>query len=272
MIRRRCKLALFCVPVLAAVGCQPQPPPVVLDTRGVQPAANYGHLAQVLAAAVKKNGLVDPDGLRHTAAALDAQLKLLAVTGPTATPGLFATQEDALAYWYNARAAWSMKLLLLEGCPRQLEPSRHQQRRFPLDGRAMSLAGIDEVLRRDGDFRTVVSAPGATIERARLPEKPFEPQAIRQRIAERFAELIDDDIRFVIDIRGQRIWVPAVLWQFREPLIRAHNARYATEGATLTTALLAYLSGSPHRRLQDAIGYRLVEARSGMLNASVEED
>jgi hypothetical protein len=271
MIRLRCKFALLCI-LGSAAGCEPPCPPIPVDTRGVQPAATYDDLAVVLDAVVEKDGLVNPDVLEGAEVALDAQLQRLAVTGPTATPELFPDEEHALAYWYNARAAWSMKLLLVEHCPRQVRRERFLGTTFPLDGREMSLARIDEVLAGDRDFRTAAAAPGATRQYARLPTKPFEADGIRRRIADRFIEFVDDELRFVIDIRKKRILVPTALWQFRDRLIRHHHETYGVEAATLATALLPYVTGSAHRRLQDAVGYRIVEGRSRELATSAEDD
>ena len=261
MFRAGCKFALL-LPLLGAGGCETRPPPISLDTRGVEPAVSYDGLARVLSSAVEANGLIDTDALKSGAAALEAQLKVLAITGPAATPDDFPTGGHVLAYWYNARAAWSMKLLLARGCPEEIRARALCDRPFPLDGREMTLNQIDAILAADADFRVAVAAPGVTMQHARMPNKPFAPEEIRKRIAERFAAFVDDETRFLIDIRGKRILVPPVLWQFRRQLIDTHRVRYGVEGATLATALLAYLGGSPHRRLQDAVGYRLVEARS----------
>ena len=275
MCRRRCKFALACLPVIAAAGCAcPEPcKPITLDVHGVAPAVDYRPLARVLARGVKPNGLAKADFfLAGHVDALDAQLRLLAVTGPSATPELFPTAEAALAYWYNARAAWAIKLLVAEGCPREIRRARLCDRRFPLDGRVMTLRQIDAILAEDGDFRTAVSSPGVTTLRARLPGKPFAAEGIREEVAVRFSAFLDDAMRFAIDIRQERILVPPVLWQFRQRLVEAHNAAYGTRGATLRTALLAYVTGSPHRRLQDAVGYRLVEAPAGTFACCVEEE
>jgi hypothetical protein len=264
MFRSGCKFALL-LPVLAAGGCDIVQRPISLDTEGIEPAANYDGLAGVLASAVKARGVIDPDALEGAAASLDAQLKLLAVTGPTATAEKFPTDGHVLAYWYNARAAWSLKLLLEEGCPQEIAGRALYDRPLPVDAREMTLREIDSILARDADFRVAVAAPGVTTQDARLPKGPFAPEGIRELVAERFAAFIDDKARFVIDVREKRILVPPVLWQFRQRLIRAHRARYDVEGATFATALLGHLRGSPHRRLQDAVGYRLVEARSRKL-------
>jgi hypothetical protein len=271
MLRPQCKLGLLWLWMLASAGFQQQYPPVELDTRGVVPAAGCEELAGVLAAAVTRSGRLNLAALKRQSAALDRQLRRMAVTGPTASPALLPTPEHAIAYWYNARAAWSMKLLLVEGCPKEVRRDSLLGRQFPLDGRPMCLAGIDEVLAKDKDFRTAVAVPGATTEDARLPRKPFVAEGIRRQIAERFAAFIDDKTRFVIDVREQQVLVPPALWRFRDRLTRAYDTRYGTEGATLITALLAYLTGSPLRRLQDAIGYQAVEADSPYLVVATED-
>ncbi|HUT01857.1 MAG TPA: hypothetical protein VM031_05345 [Phycisphaerae bacterium] len=268
MFRVGCKFALLLV--VAGAGCRAKPAPILLDTRGVKPAVNYDALAAVLASAVTAKGRIDGEALKNSAGTLEAQLKLLAVTGPRATPGEFPTDGDVLVYWYNARAAWSMKLLLANRCPKEIAPGDLYDRPFPLDAREMTLRGIDAILAKGADFRGAVAAPGVTTHHARLPKRPFTPQSVRRCVGERFAAFLNDPARFVIDIRKKRIPVPPVLWQFRRRLIQAHHARYGIEGATLATALLPHVTGSPHRRLQDAIGYRLVEARPKMLSTCVE--
>jgi hypothetical protein len=252
---------LVCVALAAAGGCEPTCEPVALDARGLAPAWKVDDLAVVLDEAVDDDGLLDADALRKHADRLDAQLRLFAVTGPTTQPKLLPTREHVIAYWYNARAAWALKLWLLRDCPEELRDAELRQRPFPLDGRVRSLAEIDAILAGDEDFRTVVAAPGITRQRAPLPREPFTASDVRRRMAERFAALIDDKERFVVDADKQRVLVPPVLWQFRDRLVRAHHAAYGTRGATLTTALLARVTGSPHRRLQDAVGYDCRQAR-----------
>jgi len=265
-----CKFTLAWAMVLAAGGCNKQYPPVVLETSGVAPGLGTAELAYVLTEAVATDGRVKVGALKRSAGRLDAQLKRLAVTGPTATPKLLPTAEHRLAYWYNARAAWAMKLLLLRDCPEELSDAALLRRRFPLDGRTMTLEDIDAILAAEANLRAVVAAPGVTFQRARLPSRPLAPDDVRRRIAERFAEFIDDKERFVVDVPGRRVRVPPVLWQFHQRLIRHHQATYGTEGATLTTALLAYVTGSPHRRLQDAIGYPCVAGRPDRRTARIE--
>ena len=269
-------------------GCTPtvgKLPPVTLDTSGTAAGVHYGDLGAVLKGAVAAGGRVKPRRLPAFAARLDAQLRRLAVTGPTVTPRLFSTEGGRLAYWYNARAAWALKLLVLYSeafaaaeeaagvltrgvdrlARRQLksrgiDAEDFQTTQFPLDGRTMTLEGIDALLADRFGWRVLAAAPGVAPDRAALPAGPFSANDAAGSVAQRFERFIDDDSRLTIDVPSRHIRVPPVLWRFREQLIALHNETYNTRGATLTTALLRYVRGSAHRRLQDAVGYRCVRA------------
>jgi len=259
---------LWCI--TAPAGCGEQAvEPVALDVKGVQAAADYSDLAAVLRGvfvtkrSIRRHRFINPQSAKELADRLNRQLARLAVTGPTATPQLFHTPEAKLAYWYNARAAWALKLAMLQDFPPELSRRRLYSRQFRLDGRLTTLEQIDATLASDSDWRTLVAAPCVTLQRAGLPAEPFGPGDIRQRIAERLGEFIDDDERLLISVARKCIYVPAVLWRFEGTLRKSHDDTYGTEGSTLTTGLLPYVSGSPHRRLQDAVGYRCVPDAEG---------
>ena len=250
-----CKAALAAQVGFLAASCAPSCPPVQLDTAGVRPSADTSLLAVVLKEALDAHGRVRPRRLKAQADRLRAQLALLAVTGPTATPRLVPAGDAALAYWYNARAAWSLALLLACDCPAKLSERHIAHVPLRLDGRDMSLADIDAALAADGDFRVPAAAPGVTLDRAVLPDSPFAAGDVRRRVAERFCGLIDDEDRFVVRRFWRQVLVPPVLYDRRQRIIDACNRANRTEGATLITALLAHVDGSAYRRLQDAIGY-----------------
>ena len=197
--------------------------------------------------------------LPNYAEPLDRQLAILAVTGPTATPGLFPTRADRLAYWYNAHAAWSMKLLAARGCPRLVGAKAMLDRQFPLDGRTMSLREIGRILAADDDFRVAAAVPGATTCDARLPQRPISPDGFDQTVARRFQDLLADNIRVYLDVRRRRVLIPSALWQFRERLVADYNRTNHTKGATLITALLGMTTGQAHQHIRDALGYEEVE-------------
>lgn len=266
-----CKCALVGLSLVPAVGCEVPPEPIALDTAGVTPALDYSDLQFVLDKVVASDGLLIAEALEEHSQRLDAQLKLLAVTGPQATPALFASADERIAYWYNARAAWAMKLALVCKCPKKLRRGELMDRAFPLDGRTMTVGEIDGVLAACEDWRVLVSSPGVTLLRSALPDRHFTALDVRSRIARRIGDLVDDQKRLVIDVGGRRILIPPVLWRYRETLIEDYNRTYRTEGANLTTALLRYVDGSAQRRLQDAVGYRPVLAGASLLVALFEE-
>ena len=124
----------------------------------------------------------------------------------------------------------------------------------------MTLDDIDAILARDADWRTLAAAPCVRLCRAKLPQTPFTAVDIRERIAERLNEFVDDERRFVIDLAGRLVPFLPVIWRYRDRLIDEHNAGCRTCEANLTTALLLYTTGSADRRLQDAVGFRSVRA------------
>jgi hypothetical protein len=240
----------------AVVGCSQPPGPVELDLKGVRPAADYSNLAAVLHPAVDRQGQVLPDALERCADRLDAQLKLLAVTGPTATPAMYPNPDDRLAYWYNASAAWSMKLALLAKFPEKMDPRELHDRPFPLDGRKMTIHEIQQILLKDEDFRVALLAPGVSVQDGPLPATPLAGADVRGRIAETFNRYVANPKRLVIEADGRRILFPPGLWRVRDELIRRYDARYGAPQAALSTALMPYLRSAALRRLQDAVGYR----------------
>jgi len=246
--------------------------PIYISRPDIEPKIRYSDLASVLKGVVNSDGLLIPDALRERSDLLDRQLALLQEVGPSATPNQIPKEEDRIAYWYNARAAWAMKLSLVYGFPKRFSPDSLAGKQFMLDGKAMSLAEIDEVLAEFDDWRIPIAAPGITLSRARLPEEPFEGTSIREQVNERLNEFIHDRRRFVIDVQRKHILVPPVLWALREDLISLHEQTYGAKGANFTTALLPHIQGGAMRRLQDAVGYSASCARRQALGAFLIED
>ncbi len=263
--------ALSIVLLSDLLGCVQPPGPVELDVKGVRPAADDSNLAAVLRQAVDPQGQALPEALERCADRLDAQLKLLAVTGPTATPALFANPDDCLAYWYNASAAWSMKLAMLAKFPEEMDGRALHHRPFPLDGRKMTLHEVRQLLQKEEDFRVALLMPGVSVQDGPLPATPLAGADARRRIAETFNRYVADPKRLVIDIDRRRILFPPGLWRVRDALIRRYDARYGAEQATLSTALMPYVRAAALRRLQDAVGYREEPAQETGLLALPEK-
>ena len=248
--------------LLLAGGCGnlSQRDQLLLDTAGIEPEVDYANLDQVLERSLSKDRRIRPSRLGEVAKELTAQLQLLAVTGPTVTPQLFANDLEQLTYWYNARAAWSIKLIEAAGFPKKLPRGGIAGRKFSLDGRLMTLSQIDEEIEALAGWKGVVAAPSAMMDRASLPEKAFTADQVRGMIDKRLNRFVDDGGRVVVDIPAMEVLIPPVLWQYRMKLTGKHNSDYRTEGANLLTALGPYVTGSARRKLQNAIGYEIVPA------------
>ncbi len=254
---------ISCVAFLVVVlsGCTPVSPakPVQLDTAGVEPSADVADLKLVLKKAVTENGYLKLDDFPAVAKSLEQQLKLLAVTGPDATPKLYPTAADRLAYWYNARMAWSIKLAVLRHKQKADNPASLGTKAFPLDGKQMTLAKIDALLEKQFGSSAVIAAPGMDLRRAALPQTVFIPKTVQKQIPKRFAAFVVAPDRFIVDVETQTVRFPPVIWKFRRNILDKYIKQYGKVQPTLTTALLPHVKGSAIRRLQNAIGYKCAE-------------
>jgi hypothetical protein len=248
------------VALAALGGCAP--PMVRLDTAGVKPSADFADLAAVLHRCVNSDGLLDLDAAAKCSDLLDAQVKKLAACGPDTQPALFPSSEDRLAYWYNARMAWELKLVVMGKYRDEPTPAQLEEWPFVVDGKERTLSQIDMILALDDDWRVVAAAPSVRLHRAELSDKPFEAAEIRPAVLRRYEKFLGDPRRWVIDIDRHSILVPPVLWRIHHAIIKNFEISYRTTGATLNAALGAGLSGPARRRLQDAVGYEAVEGPS----------
>ena len=266
------KMALVAA-LLPAAGCA-QPPVEILPV-GVKPSADVADLAAVLAAVRTADARFDPCRLKECAPRLDAQLARMVVSGPTVTPHLYPTYGARWAYWYNARAAWSLKLALLAGCPARVDALRLRRRRFPLDGREMSLEAVDRMLLADAartrDVRLAACVPGVTYAYAPLPQRPFTAQDFSRGLDGPFNELLLDGRRTLLDVKARRLRLPEMLWRSREVVLAAYAARYGPATATVITALRAGANPAARRRLADALGYRADAHRTETLAIPVRK-
>ncbi|MCP4379677.1 MAG: hypothetical protein GY794_26350 [bacterium] len=292
MISTRLKVTFITTAILLT-GCWRQPAgefqPITLEADNVAGKVDYSGLAAVLKDAVTADGKLLPKKLKANAKMLDGQLMIMTVAGPKTRPDLFDSEHAKLNYWYNVRAAWSLRLLLTFSRERQepdtdktIKPYRWEiagdgvsiedfnNRPFPIDGRSMTLALIDSLIIDQFGFKAVIGAPGVSPLRAAIPAKPFEAADAGKLIDKRFNGFVDSEQRFVIDAASKRILVPPILWRFAERLITDHQQKYRVTGANLTTALLPHVRLSPHRRLQDAVGYTCTGASAPKVSLIVK--
>jgi len=257
--------------LLFLAGCRAPLPPVAVDVSKTTPAVDYSRLDTILHQAVDFDRDVLPEPLKKNRDTLDAQLRLLAVTGPTATPALLPAPADRQAYWLNAHAAWSLKLFLEQDTPKQLDLNALHHRPFTLDGRMMTLQAVEQELADLGDFRLAVLAPCVCLSHGEMLEHAVQPDQVKAFLDEGFNRYVIDNRRFTVDIDLQQIGVAPALWAARPMLIRNHERKYGLRDVTFQTTLLPYTTGRAQRRLQDAIGYKIAMSQPSAISALVDE-
>ena len=102
--------------------------------------ATHDALSTVLAALSRYGVREKWSGAREQAFA--EYLSAIAHAGPTATPGLFPTRDDAAAYAIDAHVAWVVALGRTPGL-RSRDVWALRNVRFPLDGRTSTLAELE---------------------------------------------------------------------------------------------------------------------------------
>jgi len=262
MLSRFDKSGLFFAFSMIVAGCGNDPVPVRLDHAGVQPTSDVSDLAAVLSEAVTEDGRVKPADVQRLSDRLDSQLRRFALAGPTATPNLYPTDSSRWAYWYNARAAWSIKLAALSGFHVSPRPQALRARPFQLDGRTMWLEQIDQILfaesKRTGDFRLASCAPGVCASYAPLPSKPYSAADFEGRLDEALDSLVLDERRFVLSVEDRQVRVPQMLWACNELIIQQYQQKYGPRSVSLITAIRPHLGRAARRRLDEALGYAVV--------------
>lgn len=258
------KVGFILLCALLLVGCVGNSGPVRLDPACRRTSNAVPDLSAVFAEAIDERGRLIPAGLARVRRRLDEQLLKMELYGPITSPESFPTDASRWAWWYNARAAWSMKLADLAGCSRQVSPAA-RARTFILNGRKMSLGEIDSILlaeaRRSGDFRLAACAPGAWVNYAPMPQKPFAEEGFKQQLGQAINRLVLDERRFVVDVESRQVRIPPLLWACRDMVVSWYHRQYGPCDVSVTTALGVHLNSAARRRLEGVLGYAPVRQR-----------
>ena len=263
-------LAVVVLAMTGAGGCAGGPagaqPVDVLG--GVAPkTTGFDDLAAVLSATVNRHGRIDATALAAHLPRLQRQLTILAQPWPTEARD--RGSDERLAWLYNARIAWSLRIVSQDlmplarrsdafDLPEKISQQKLLDSPFPLNGGTATLRDIDRELTAYDDFRLAVAAPCATDLFGPLPQTPFEAQTVRETATDRFVRFVLDPCRVVVDHRARRLRVPPALWGVADALTAEFNQRYNTRHATLAAALGAYLDARGRDKMKDAQGYAVV--------------
>ncbi len=256
--------------MLVAVGCSaPAGPPVpillpeAVDGQGMA----FDDLAVVLAAAVDEDGRIDPTALAVQRPRLDRQLARLA--GPWPANVAHGLTDERLACLYNARMAWSLRLVARElrptagradlfELPAAVGQSRLLDTAFPLAGRETTLRAVDRALADFDDFRIAAVAPGATDLFGALGAEPFRGETVRATLGRRFNAYVLAGDRLQADHDARRLRVPPALWRSRDRIVERYARRFDIAGVYLSTALAIDLEPRGRDRMEDVRGYPAV--------------
>jgi len=259
----RCaKVSLSLAIAVFTAGCsQPRPAAdamsIFLNSAGCRPSVDYRPLEQFLAKGIIR-GRIDMKKYRvfELEKQLSDQLRTLSVTGPKSSPALLESKNQLLAYWLNARTAWTCRFMVIQSEARDSNRPIPMPGDFPLDGRRMTLDRIDAAILRLGGYAFLIAAPGLPPNRAPLPSGPFSPETLSRQSMENFNAFLDDPERLVIDIDRREVRFPPVIWKYRKRFAEVYSRNFGYSGTpSLLTSLLPITSGSAKRRLQDAVGY-----------------
>jgi hypothetical protein len=113
---------------LSLASCAGAPVRTKAATSDVPSAGKFPHarLSMLLEKTVSDDGLVDYEALAKDDSLLDEYLAEAARVSPEATPHLFPTEEERLAYWLNVHNACALRAVLALGHQASLAGSDHR--------------------------------------------------------------------------------------------------------------------------------------------------
>jgi hypothetical protein len=153
--------------------------------------------AKVLSKIATPDGYVRWDVVQSDDDTQDAMSKyigLLSAVSPRNQSSLFATPNDAKAYWINAYNALSIYWVVRHGYPGTIPAQRPET--FTVGGKPMRLADIDAVLQSDSKDRMVFFAlNGCARSDPPLHGTPYDGAVLE-------AQLTDQGHRYLSDPRG----------------------------------------------------------------------
>lgn len=248
----------------AAAGCAG--PSADIDLPAAAGPIGFDGLAVVLPAVITEDGLVDPTALAVHLPRLNRQLALLAQPWPEEVARPDGNNDARLAWLYNARLAWSLRIVARElrpidgpdglfGLPDTIDARTFLETSVPLNGGRTTLGGIDCELAAYDDFRIAACAPGVTDFFGPPVRAPFSAETVKSLLNERFAAYGRDPGRIVIDHDRKLLRPPPALAQFAD---RLTSDRPGTGKPSLATALAGHLDARGRDRMEDALGYRVV--------------
>lgn len=190
---------------LALAGCAADVE--IRETKGeVREPSKFPHeIWTGVLAKVNTGGFIDYKGLIADPADFDEYLGYLAKYSPDATPGLFPTRADKMAYYINAYNAYTMKQVTdrypIASVKDTTIPNEFWVgHAFPLGPeQTFTLAQIEGKLRDMGDPRVHFAINCASKGCPRLPEEAFVPQRLEDQLARETRRFVNEERNVQVD-------------------------------------------------------------------------
>ena len=219
--------AIFLIGLVVVIGaCTTVQPPGSTGPHEVLTSFSHDDLERVLEHVVDSDGRVDYAALSARSGDLDRYLALLARVSPDTRPGLFASEDDRLAYWINAYNA-SVIATVLAYYPissvREIGPPRvafffprlsgfFVFHRVILGGHRVSLYGLENrvIRRRFADPRIHFALNCGASSCPRLPRQAFKGSHLQEQLEREARKFAAEDRNVRVDVASQTIWLSSI--------------------------------------------------------------
>jgi hypothetical protein len=196
---------------------------------------SYAEWTTVLERFVDEKGRVDYEALSRDRGGLDAWLARLARQGPKATPSLFPTRNDRLAYYVNAYNALVFQGVLSRGPEKESVwkgglvsgYSFFVSMKVRLDGESWSLKALeDDLIRKEfADPRIHAALNCASVGCPRLPREAFVSEKLDAQLDAAMREFVQEERNVSADTDRRTVTLSKIFDWFEKDFLSYELAR-----------------------------------------------
>lgn len=257
------KRMLLATVLLAICACAPVTE-VAYDPAAVPKEApqafDYTHFQTVLTDNVDQ-GWVDYQRLARNREPLERFVGLISVSGPQATPELFAGSAAQMCYYINAYNACVL-LAVLQNYP---ETSAHRLDGprleysivFRVDKRRHTLQDLRDLLREasQGDVRYEFCLCSAAVGSPKLSPEVYKPAVLEQQLEQAARRALNNPALFRIDHANHEVYVWRRIMSDRDAFLTYYRGLSDQNGDDLLEMLAGFADAPMQQLLDSAHGY-----------------
>lgn len=211
-----------------------------------------------------RDGLVRYKKLKDDIGELDDFIVSLAYLGPCSTPEIFNETNEQTAFWINVYNAAALRAAV-EKYPTQTVKSFwkdfEKSTRVMVDSRQLTLAQIADLARQAGanDPRVEPALSLPALGSPKLSIEVFQGSRIDHQLDQAVARAIEDSSQVRVDHENRALGLGQALFRVQDRWIAGYCQKYKTSGASMVNALADFADETQRRRLNAALGYRVVK-------------